>query len=183
MRDGKKGNPIKKEKVTYEQVAAVAERFVSEGKNPTIFAIYNELGTAGSKSMVYRHLSKWKTGCHSGVPVDKAEKPRENLLAFFIDETNRIKAVARAKTEYLLAQAQADSVKATLITERDIADEQVAMLRIHHQKALATIEKQAEEIARLRNIPGIRPAVTKLEPDNGVCAPEIELQIGPPSLI
>jgi len=45
--------------ITFEQVAAAADALVGQGKQPTIKAVREELGT-GSPNTVHRHLTAWR---------------------------------------------------------------------------------------------------------------------------
>ena len=138
-----------REGITFEQVAAAADDLVGQGKQPTIKAIREALGT-GSPNTVHRHLATWREGRPQAV-VTASALPA-SLTAVIAAEIERAAAQARAEIEARLVQAQAEAADLSgageaLEAERDALVEQVAALTTERDTLAGKAAQQAADIA------------------------------------
>lgn len=140
-----------REGVTYEMVAAVADKMVGDGGNVTIMGVRDALGT-GSPNTIHQHLKVWKS-MRPQAAAAAYELPAE-LVNAFGRELAKAAAAARAEVEEQLVEAQlaADhlsNVGETLEAERDDALEALAGMTTERDAATATAAAHATEIQRL----------------------------------
>lgn len=135
--------------ITYEQVEQAANALVAAGKNPTIAAVREALGT-GSAGTIHRFLTQYR----EAAPV--AHKPArdvpEGLQAALVAEIDRAAAGARAEVEEKLLQTrqEADTLSADLEameSERDELAEQVAALTTERDTLAGKAAQQAADLA------------------------------------
>lgn len=141
----------KRDGITYEQVAAVADKMVGEGDDPTIRAVRETLGT-GSPNTIHRHLTAWRAA--RPVAVAAAAELPAALTAAIAAEINKAAAAARGKIEDELVKGRSEAADLAaageaLEAERDNLAEQVAALTTERDAALATATERAAEISRL----------------------------------
>jgi chromosome segregation ATPase len=135
--------------ITFEQVAAAADALVGQGKQPTIKAIREELGT-GSPNTVHRHLTTWREARPQAVATASALPA--SLTAAIAAEIERAAAQARAEIEARLVHAQAEAADLSgageaLEAERDALVEQVAGLTTERDTLAGKAAQQAADIA------------------------------------
>lgn len=140
-----------REGITYEQVAAQADKLVADGQQPTIRAIREALGT-GSPNTVHKHLSVWR----AARPQAQAQAPDlpGELVLSIAQEIERAAARARSEIEGRLVDAQAeanDLAAAGDALEGELAERvaEVATLTTDRDQAQATALERAAEIQRL----------------------------------
>lgn len=124
--------------VTYEEVAAVAERMTANGERPSINTIRDHLGT-GSPNTIHRHLRTWQTSRPAQV-VSKIELP-QTVLKPIHDEIKKAEAEARAESQQTLAEAQAAADQLSSLNES---------LEESNENLLTEIEKLTAERNELR---------------------------------
>lgn len=137
--------------ITFEQVAAAADALAGAGRQATIQAVREALGT-GSPNTIHKHLSVWR----QARPVAQSavlELPAE-LAAAFGRELARAASAARGEVEGELVQAQAEAVELAstgeaLEIERESLAEQVTALTTERDQHQATALERAQEIERL----------------------------------
>lgn len=136
--------------ITFEQVAAAADALLGAGKQATIQAVRESLGT-GSPNTVHRHLTAWR-----------AARPQAAAAAFELPaglvnalgaELIRAGAQGRSEVEEQLVQAQAEAAQLAGIGEDleeklDVLSDQVASLTTERDGATATATERALEIER-----------------------------------
>lgn len=129
--------------ITYDQVAAAAEKLVAEGKSPTIRALRDILGT-GSPNTIHRHLSCWKAASAKAGELSKIGEGSEAQIAAMAEQ---MEAVTKARDE---AQAAADERAAEIKRLRSELDAaQLAQVRAE-RKAEAVTKKFEVKIAIAR---------------------------------
>jgi chromosome segregation ATPase len=139
--------------ISYEEVAAVAERLVTTGTTPTHRAIRMELGT-GSANTIHRHLTKWL--------AQRAERPASSPSELPPDVARSITAAlsaAAAAAKSAAAEELARAVRAAddladegakLEAELSALQEQVRVLTSDADGLRGRCAEQATELARLR---------------------------------
>ncbi len=144
--------------ITYEQVAAAADKLTGEGKHPSIDAVRAALGDTGSKNTIHRHLTSWRAARPQAVAA-AVELPAD-LIQALSSEISKAASKARGEIEGDLAQARSEAtdlsaVGEALEQERDALLDQVTALTTERDQAQATsaeryseIERQATVIAR-----------------------------------
>ena len=140
-----------REGVTYDQVAAAADRMVGDGANVTIMGVRDVLGT-GSPNTIHRHLQVWRS-MRPQAAAAAFELPAE-LVNAFGRELAKAAAAARAEIEEQLVESQmaADhlsNVGESLEGERDELVVHLAEMTTAKDAAAATAAERAEEIKRL----------------------------------
>jgi len=140
-----------REGVTYEMVAAVADKTVGEGGNVTIMGVRDALGT-GSPNTIHRHLQVWRS-MRPQAAAAAFELPAE-LANAFGRELAKAAAAARAEIEEQLVESQmaADhlsNVGEALEGEREELVAQLAAMTTERDAAVATAAAHATEIQRL----------------------------------
>jgi len=145
--------------VSFEQVAAAADGLLGAGRQPTIQAVRDALGT-GSPNTIHRHLSAWRTARPQAATA-AVEVPAE-LTAAFLSALDRTAATARAEKENQIVTLQAEAAELAAVgealeNERDELAEQALVLTTDRDRWEATaaerqaeIERQAAELLRER---------------------------------
>ena len=136
--------------ISYEQVEQAANALVAAGKNPTIAAVRESLGT-GSAGTIHRFLTQYRES--APVAVKPARDVPEGLQAALVAEIDRAAAGARAEVEEKLIQTrqEADTLSADLEAmeaERDALAEQVAALTTERDALAGQSQEQTREIER-----------------------------------
>ncbi|MCE0782881.1 DNA-binding protein [Pseudomonas sp. NMI542_15] len=140
-----------REGISYNEVAAAADKLVGEAKSPTIKAVRELLGT-GSPNTIHRHLTAWR----DAQPAQQSasyELPSD-LVNAFGRELARSAAAAKAQVEGDLVNAQAEAADLAaagerLEVERDELAEQLAHVTSERDGFQATALERATEIERL----------------------------------
>lgn len=136
--------------ISFEQVAAVADTILGAGRQPTIQAVREALGT-GSPNTIHRHLSTWRTARPQATTL-AIEVPAE-LSAAFLSALDRTAATARAEKENQIVILQAEATELTgtadaLEIERDELAEQSLVLTTDRDRWEATATERQAEIER-----------------------------------
>ena len=136
--------------ITFEQVAAAADSLLGAGKQATIQAVRESLGT-GSPNTVHKHLTAWRAARPQAVSA-VVELPVELVNALGA-EIARAASKARSEVEGQLVQSQAEAADLSaageaLEIERDDLVEQVISLTTERDQAQATATERALEIER-----------------------------------
>lgn len=136
--------------ISFEQVAAAADTLLSNGKQPTIHAVRELLGT-GSPNTIHRHLSTYNDSRPQVAQV-AVEVPAE-LTAAFLSALDRTAAAARAEKENQIVtlKAAADELSAAgeaLENERDALAEQVLALTTDRDRLDAIAAERQTELER-----------------------------------
>lgn len=135
--------------ITYEQVEQAANSLVASGKNPTIAAVRETLGT-GSAGTIHRFLTQYREA--APVVHKQARDVPEGLQAALVAEIDRAAAGARAEVEEKLIETrqEADTLSADLEAmeaERDGLAEQVAALTTERDTLAGKAAQQAADLA------------------------------------
>jgi colicin import membrane protein len=138
--------------ITFEQVAAAADALVGQGKQPTIKAIRDALGT-GSPNTVHRHMAAWR---QAGQHAVAAALVPASLTSAIAEEIGRAVAQARAEVEVKLSEMQAEAAELSeagelLETERDALIQQVAALTTERDTISGKAEQMSFEVKLLRS--------------------------------
>lgn len=138
--------------ITQEQVNHAADSLVAAGKNATIDAVRDALGT-GSKGTIHKMLGVWKAAAPAVAKV--AREIPAPLSAALANEIDRASAEARAEIEGKLAdlQKEADGLASDverLESERDTLADQVAILTQERESLSGLSDEQGKEIERLQ---------------------------------
>jgi len=140
-----------REGISYNEVAAAADKLVGDGKSASIKTVREHLGT-GSPNTIQRHLSVWRES--QPVPQNLSYELPTELATAFSKELARGAAAAKAHVEDKLVQAQAEaadlaSAGERLETERDELADQISGLATERDGFHATAIERAAEIERL----------------------------------
>lgn len=140
-----------REGISYNEVAAAADKLVGEGKAPTIKAVREHLGT-GSPNTIHRHLASWREA--QPAQQSAAYELPADLVNAFGKELARGAAAAKANVEGDLVNAQAEAADLAaagerLEIERDELAEQLAQVTSERDGFQATALERATEIERL----------------------------------
>lgn len=134
--------------ITFDQVATVADALIGEGKQPSIVAVRERLGT-GSSSTIHQFLTTWRAARPQAV-IAAPELPA-SLTTAIASEIERAAANARSEIESKLVQSQAEAVELAnaselIEAERDELFEQVAELTTERDTLAGKAEQQAQDI-------------------------------------
>ena len=145
------GKIMARKGITYDEVALAADRLVSEGVNPTIARVREELGT-GSPNTVHRHLSNWKER-QPQAQREAATLP-SGLADALVKEIERQAAAARANAEEkaLDARQSADNlaeVGEALEEDNESLKEAAEQLERERNQAQTRADEREHEVARL----------------------------------
>jgi colicin import membrane protein len=137
--------------ITYDEVAAVADRLVSQGELPTIQRVRDVLGT-GSPNTIHKHLAAWKE-TQPQAQREAVTLP-EGLADALIREIERQASAARAESEdkALEARRSADSlaeVGEALEEENEELKSNAEILERERDQAQALAGDRQHEIDRL----------------------------------
>lgn len=140
-----------REGISYNEVAAAADKLVGEGKSATIKAVRELLGT-GSPNTIHRHLATWREA--QPAQQSAAYELPADLVNAFGKELARGAAAAKAHVEGELVNAQAEAADLAaagerLEVERDELAEQLAQVTSERDGFQATALERAGEIERL----------------------------------
>ena len=138
--------------VTSEQVSAVADALIGEGKQATIRAVRERLGDRGSPNTIQKHLSAWR----DARPMAAAavlEFPQA-LAAAIAAEIGRAAAQARAEIEGRLVEVQTEAADLamtgeSLEDERDSLIAQMAVLTTERDTLAGKAAQQAADLVEL----------------------------------
>lgn len=140
-----------REGISYNEVAAAADKLVGEGKPASIKSVREHLGT-GSPNTIQSHLAAWRES--QPVPQSTAYELPAELVNAFGKELARGAAAAKAHVEDELVQAQAEAADLAaagerLEIERDDLAEQIAQVTTERDGFQATAVERGVEIERL----------------------------------
>lgn len=142
-----------REGVSYDQVAALADALVAEGRDASTRAVRERLGGRGSPNTIHRHLVKWREARGPRVPAPPAELPSA-IAREIQQEIARAVAAARAELEEQLVQAQTEArdlaeAGEALEADRETLQEQIAALSRERDTLSGRSSEQATELSRL----------------------------------
>jgi chromosome segregation ATPase len=145
------GKIMARKGITYDEVALAADRLVSEGINPTIARVREELGT-GSPNTVHRHLSNWKER-QPQAQREAATLPL-GLADALVKEIERQAAAARANAEEkaLDARQSADNlaeVGEALEEDNESLKEAAEQFKRERDQSQTLADDREHEIVRL----------------------------------
>lgn len=140
-----------REGISYNEVAAAADKLIGEGKSATIKAVRELLGT-GSPNTIHRHLATWREA--QPAQQSAAYELPADLVNAFGKELARGAAAAKAHVEGDLVNAQAEAADLAaagerLEIERDELTEQLAQVTSERDGFQATALERGVEIERL----------------------------------
>ena len=138
--------------VTSEQVSAVADALIGEGKQATIRAVRERLGDRGSPNTIQKHLSAWRDA-RPMAGAAALELPQA-LAAAIAAEIGRAAAQARAEIEGRLVEVQTEAADLamtgeSLEDERDSLIAQMAVLTTERDTLAGKAAQQAADLVEL----------------------------------
>lgn len=138
--------------VTSEQVSAVADALIGEGKQATIRAVRERLGDRGSPNTIQKHLSAWRDA--RPMAAAAALELPQTLAAAIAAEIGRAAAQARAEIEGRLVEVQTEAADLALTgesleDERDSLIAQMAVLTTERDTLAGKAAQQAADLAEL----------------------------------
>lgn len=138
--------------VTSEQVSAVADALIGEGKQATIRAVRERLGDRGSPNTIQKHLSAWRDA--RPMAAAAALELPQTLAAAIAAEIGRAAAQARAEIEGRLVEVQTEAADLALTgesleDERDSLIAQMAVLTTERDTLVGKAAQQAADLAEL----------------------------------
>ena len=138
--------------VTSEQVSAVADALISEGKQATIRAVRERLGDRGSPNTIQKHLSAWRDA--RPMAAAAALELPQTLAAAIAAEIGRAAAQARAEIEGRLVEVQTEAADLamtgeSLEDERDSLIAQMAVLTTERDTLAGKAAQQAADLVEL----------------------------------
>lgn len=138
--------------VTSEQVSAVADALIGEGKQATIRAVRERLGDRGSPNTIQKHLSAWRDA-RPMAAATALELP-QTLAAAIAAEIGRAAAQARAEIEGRLVEVQTEAADLamtgeSLEDERDSLIAQMAVLTTERDTLAGKAAQQAADLVEL----------------------------------
>ena len=138
--------------VTSEQVSAVADALIGEGKQATIRAVRERLGDRGSPNTIQKHLSAWRDARPKATAA-ALELPQA-LAAAIAAEIGRAAAQARAEIEGRLVEVQTEAADLALTgesleDERDSLIAQMAVLTTERDTLAGKAAQQAADLVEL----------------------------------
>lgn len=153
--------------ITYEQVAAAADRIVASGDDPTLRSVREALGT-GSLATIHRYMRAWSQARPQLSTPPPIQLP-DTIVKAIGQEIARAGAEARAEAEALLAQTQDDAAalekagedleeeRGTLLeqvrdltTQRDVLKGRAEELSIEVNRFTTEIEKERHSAEQSR---------------------------------
>lgn len=140
------------EGLTFDEVAAAADSLQGDGKQVTIEAVRDFLGTA-SPTAIHPHLAAWRASRATPAEAPKVEIP-ESIIAALGSWVQQYAQEAGVGDREALAQSESDlggllKSSGQLETERDELLAKVASLTSARDHALATAAERGESIERL----------------------------------
>lgn len=138
--------------VTSEQVSAVADTLIGEGKQATIRAVRERLGDRGSPNTIQKHLSAWRDA--RPMAAAAALELPQTLAAAIAAEIGRAAAQARAEIEGRLVEVQTEAADLamtgeSLEDERDSLIAQMAVLTTERDTLAGKAAQQAADLVEL----------------------------------
>lgn len=138
--------------VTSEQVSAVADALIGEGKQATIRAVRERLGDRGSPNTIQKHLSAWRDA--RPMAAAAALELPQTLAAAIAAEIGRAAAQARAEIEGRLVEVQTEAADLamtgeSLEDERDSLIAQMVVLTTERDTLAGKAAQQAADLAEL----------------------------------
>jgi hypothetical protein len=138
--------------VTFDEVAAAAIGLQNDGKQVTIEAVRDLLGTV-SPNTIHKHLIAWRASHAKPAEAPKAEIP-ESIVAALGSWVQQFAEEASAGVRDALAQSESDMEALLksgeqLEAERDELLAQVASITTDRDQAMATAAERGEDIERL----------------------------------
>ena len=138
--------------VTSEQVSAVADALIGEGKQATIRAVRERLGDRGSPNTIQKHLSAWRDA--RPMAAAAALELPQTLAAAIAAEIGRAAAQARAEIEGRLVEVQTEAADLamtgeSLEDERDSLIAQMAVLTTERDTLAGKAAQQAADLVEL----------------------------------
>lgn len=138
--------------VTSEQVSAVADALIGEGKQATIRAVRERLGDRGSPNTIQKHLSAWRDA--RPMAAAAALELPQTLAAAIAAEIGRAAAQARAEIEGRLVEVQTEAADLALTgesleDERDSLIAQMAVLTTERDTLAGKAAQQAADLVEL----------------------------------
>lgn len=138
--------------VTSEQVSAVADALIGEGKQATIRAVRERLGDRGSPNTIQKHLSAWRDA--RPMAAAAALELPQTLAAAIAAEIGRAAAQARAEIEGRLVEVQTEAADLALTgesleDERDSLIAQMAVLTTERDTLAGKAAQQAADLVDL----------------------------------
>lgn len=141
-----------RQEVTFDEVTAAATTLRNDGKQVTIEAVRECLGS-DSTNTIHKHLLAWRASQAQPVDAPMADLP-EPIVAALCNWARQFAEDAGAGNRGALAQAESDMEALLksgeqLETERDELLAQVAGIAAARDQALAMAAERAEDIERL----------------------------------
>ena len=138
--------------VTSEQVSAVADALIGEGKQATIRAVRERLGDRGSPNTIQKHWSAWRDA--RPMAAAAALELPQALAAAIAAEIGRAAAQARAEIEGRLVEVQTEAADLALTgesleDERDSLIAQMAVLTTERDTLAGKAAQQAADLVEL----------------------------------
>ena len=138
--------------VTSEQVSAVADALIGEGKQATIRAVRERLGDRGSPNTIQKHLWAWRDA--RPMAAAAALELPQALAAAIAAEIGRAAAQARAEIEGRLVEVQTEAADLamtgeSLEDERDSLIAQMAVLTTERDTLAGKAAQQAADLVEL----------------------------------
>ncbi|PTT36092.1 hypothetical protein DBR23_21690 [Acidovorax sp. HMWF018] len=138
--------------VTAEQVSAVADALVGEGKTVSIRSVRERLGDKGSPNTIQKHLAAWRDA-RPMASATALELP-QGLATAIAAEIGRAAAQARAEIESRLVEVQAEAADLAfageaLEDERDALQAQIAALTTERDTLAGKAAQQAADLSDL----------------------------------
>ena len=138
--------------VTAEQVSAVADALVGEGRSVSIRSVRERLGDKGSPNTIQKHLAAWRDA-RPMVAATAQELP-QGLTTAIAAEIGRVAAQARAEIEARLVEVQAEAADLAfageaLEEERDSLQAQIAELTTERDTLAGKASQQATDLTDL----------------------------------
>lgn len=138
--------------VTSEQVSAVADALIGEGKQATIRAVRERLGDRGSPNTIQKHLSAWRDA--RPMAAAAALELPQTLAAAIAAEIGRAAAQARAEIEGRLVEVQTEAADLamtgeSLEDERDSLIAQMVVLTTERDTLAGKAAQQAADLVEL----------------------------------
>jgi chromosome segregation ATPase len=142
-----------RQELTFDEVAAAAERLQHEGMQVDIDAVRGVLGT-GSPNGIHKHLAAWRASHAKPAEAPQVEIP-ESIVAALGSWVRQLAEEAGASDRAALAQSGSDMEALSrsgeqLETERDELLAQLASVTAARDQALANAAELAQDTERLR---------------------------------
>jgi chromosome segregation ATPase len=142
-----------RQELTFDEIAAAADSLQDDGKQVSIDAVRDVLGT-GSPGTIHKHLAAWRASHAKPAEAPKVEIP-DSVVAALGSWVRQFAEEAAAGDRAALAQSDSDMEALSrsgeqLETERDELLTQLASVTAARDQALATVAELGADIERLR---------------------------------